>query len=127
MLVVEAIVLASLQGLLQRGPRARRCRAWPWCSLLGTLGIAAVGTLFAAMTAQVRARELLFPVLLLPVQVPVLLATVKRDRRPCCCGEPLAPTWPTGSSCWPAPTSCTWSSGCSRSSSCSRADRDRVT
>jgi heme exporter protein B len=44
---------------------------------LGTLGLAAVGTLFAAMTAQVRARELLFPVLLLPVEVPVLLATVK--------------------------------------------------
>ncbi|MCI0548260.1 MAG: heme exporter protein CcmB [Candidatus Rokubacteria bacterium] len=43
---------------------------------LGTVGLAAVGTLFAAMTAQVRARELLFPVLLLPVQVPVLLATV---------------------------------------------------
>jgi len=44
---------------------------------LGTLGIAAVGTLFGAMTAHVRARELLFPVLLLPVLVPVLLATVK--------------------------------------------------
>jgi heme exporter protein B len=44
---------------------------------LGTVGIAAVGTLFAAMTAQVRARELLFPVLLLPVLVPVLLGTVK--------------------------------------------------
>jgi len=43
---------------------------------LGTLGLAAVGTLFAAMTAQVRARELLFPVLLLPAQIPVLLATV---------------------------------------------------
>jgi heme exporter protein B len=45
--------------------------------LLGTLGLASVGTLFAAMTANVRAREILFPVLLLPVQVPVLLATVK--------------------------------------------------
>jgi heme exporter protein B len=44
---------------------------------LGTVGIAAVGTLFAAMTAQVRARELLFPVLLLPVLVPVLLGTVE--------------------------------------------------
>ncbi len=44
---------------------------------LGTVGLASVGTLFAAMTAQVRARELLFPVLLLPVQVPVLLGTVK--------------------------------------------------
>jgi heme exporter protein B len=44
---------------------------------LGSVGLAAVGTLFGAMTAQVRARELLFPVLLLPVQVPVLLASVK--------------------------------------------------
>jgi heme exporter protein B len=43
---------------------------------LGTLGVAAVGTLFAAITATVRARELLFPVLLLPAQVPVLLAAV---------------------------------------------------
>jgi heme exporter protein B len=45
--------------------------------VLGTIGMAAVGTLFAAMTAQIRARELLFPVLLLPVLVPVLLGTVK--------------------------------------------------
>ena len=44
--------------------------------LLGTAGLAAMGTLFAAMTAQLRARELLFPLLLLPAQVPVLLATV---------------------------------------------------
>jgi len=44
---------------------------------LGTVGIAAVGTLFGAMTAHVRARELLFPVLLLPVLVPVLLGIVK--------------------------------------------------
>ena len=45
--------------------------------MLGTIGIAAVGTLFGAITAHVRARELLFPVLLLPVLVPVLLAIVK--------------------------------------------------
>ena len=44
---------------------------------LGTVGLAALGTLFAAMTAHVRARELLFPVLLLPLEVPVLLGTVK--------------------------------------------------
>jgi heme exporter protein B len=44
--------------------------------LLGTTGLAAMGTLFGAMTAQVRARELLFPLLLLPALVPLLLATV---------------------------------------------------
>jgi heme exporter protein B len=43
----------------------------------GTLGFAAVGTLFAAMTAQLRAREVLLPVLLLPLAVPVLLAAVR--------------------------------------------------
>ncbi len=76
MLVVEAIVLAlfTLFFNVDLGP------ALPGLALvivLGTLGIAAVGTLFAAMTAQVRTRELLFPVLLLPVLVPVLLGTVK--------------------------------------------------
>jgi len=76
MLVVEAIVLALFTVFfnVDLGP------ALPGLALvilLGTLGIAAVGALFAAMTAQVRARELLFPVLLLPVLVPVLLGTVK--------------------------------------------------
>jgi heme exporter protein B len=55
---------------------------------LGTIGLAAVGTLFAAMTAHIRAREVLFPVLLLPVQVPVLLATVKATEA-LLLGEPL--------------------------------------
>ncbi|PYN31300.1 MAG: hypothetical protein DMD98_17490 [Candidatus Rokuibacteriota bacterium] len=55
---------------------------------LGTIGFAAVGTLFAAMTAHVRARELLFPVLLLPVQVPVLLGAVKATEA-VLRGEPL--------------------------------------
>jgi heme exporter protein B len=56
---------------------------------LGTIGLAAVGTLFAAMTANIRARELLFPILLLPVQVPVLLGTVKATEA-VLAGEPLA-------------------------------------
>jgi len=56
---------------------------------LGTLGLAAVGTLFAGMTAQVRARELLFPVLLLPAQIPVLLATVSATQT-VLLGQPLA-------------------------------------
>jgi heme exporter protein B len=45
--------------------------------VLGTLGLAGVGTLFAAMAAHTRAREVLLPLLLFPVQVPVILATVK--------------------------------------------------
>lgn len=43
---------------------------------LGIFGFAVVGTLYSAMTANVRAKELLFPLLLLPLVVPVLLASV---------------------------------------------------
>ena len=56
---------------------------------LGTLGLASVGTLFGAITAQMRARELLFPVLLLPAVVPVLLASVGATQT-VLGGEPLA-------------------------------------
>jgi heme exporter protein B len=45
--------------------------------VLGTLGLAGVGTLFAAIAAHTRAREVLLPLLLFPVQVPVIVATVK--------------------------------------------------
>lgn len=45
--------------------------------LLGTIGLAAIGTLFAAMTTRARAREALFPLLVLPVVVPVLVAGVR--------------------------------------------------
>ncbi|MDI3341582.1 MAG: heme exporter protein CcmB [Sphaerobacter sp.] len=44
---------------------------------LGTVGFAAVGTLFAVMASTTRAREILFPVLLFPVSVPVVIATVR--------------------------------------------------
>lgn len=76
MFVVEAILLA-LFGVFFNVDVAARLPALAAVIALGTVGFAAVGTLFAAMTAHVRARELLFPVLLLPVQVPVLLGAVK--------------------------------------------------
>jgi len=45
--------------------------------LLGAAGLAAPGTLYAAMTSQTRARQTLLPLLLFPLVVPVLLAAVK--------------------------------------------------
>ncbi len=44
--------------------------------ILGTLGFAGVGTLLSAVSVNTRAREILLPVLLFPVAVPVLLAAV---------------------------------------------------
>jgi heme exporter protein B len=43
--------------------------------LLGTFGIATVGTVFAAIASQARMRELLLPLLLVPVIVPLLIAS----------------------------------------------------
>ena len=76
MFVVEAIVL-TLFALFFNLDLAPVLPGLALVIALGTLGFAALGTLFSAMTAQARARELLFPVLLLPVLVPVLLGTVK--------------------------------------------------
>ncbi|MGH7352762.1 MAG: heme exporter protein CcmB, partial [Candidatus Methylomirabilales bacterium] len=42
--------------------------------LLGTVGFVAIGTLFAAITAQLKAREVLLPLLLFPLVIPVLLS-----------------------------------------------------
>ncbi|MBI4300248.1 MAG: heme exporter protein CcmB [Chloroflexi bacterium] len=46
-------------------------------ALLGTLGFAGVGTLFSAMSVNTKAREILLPLLLFPIVVPVLIAGVK--------------------------------------------------
>jgi heme ABC exporter ATP-binding subunit CcmA/heme exporter protein CcmB len=45
--------------------------------LFGTLGIATIGTLFSTMAAATRARELLLPVLVFPLLVPILIAAVR--------------------------------------------------
>src|SRR5690606_13316455 len=43
----------------------------------GTLGFAAVGTLFAAMLVRARSRDVLLPVLLYPITIPVIIAGVR--------------------------------------------------
>jgi len=44
---------------------------------LGTIGYAAVGTLFAAMLVRARTRDVLLPILLYPVTIPVIIAGVR--------------------------------------------------
>ena len=46
-------------------------------SLLTTIGFSAIGTLFAAMTIRVRAREVMLPILFLPVVTPLIMAAVE--------------------------------------------------
>jgi heme exporter protein B len=44
---------------------------------LGAAGLSAPGTLYAAMASQAHARQMLLPLLLFPLVVPVLLSSVK--------------------------------------------------
>ena len=45
--------------------------------VLGAAGLSAPGTLYGAMTAQLKAKQTLLPLLLFPLIVPALLASVK--------------------------------------------------
>jgi heme exporter protein B len=74
MLVVEAVTLPAFIGLFNL---VVDLPLLVLALVLGTIGFAGVGTLFAAIAAHTRAREVLLPLLLFPVQVPVILATVK--------------------------------------------------
>jgi len=54
--------------------------AWPpllATVILGALGVAAVGTFYAGVTVRLRAREVMLPLLMLPVLAPLLLGAVK--------------------------------------------------
>jgi len=44
---------------------------------LAALGLAAPGTLYAAMTSRLRSQDVLLPLLLFPLEIPVLIALVK--------------------------------------------------
>jgi len=48
--------------------------------LMGTIGVAATGTLFGAMTVRTRARELLLATVLFPLLSPALLSSVAATR-----------------------------------------------
>ena len=45
--------------------------------VLGAIGFAAVGTFYAGVTVRMRAREVMLPLLVLPIVAPLLLAAVK--------------------------------------------------
>jgi heme exporter protein B len=75
MLIVEAIVL-PLYAMLYNEVRIFQ-PSFLGVILLGSIGYIAVGTLLSAMSVQTRTRDVLLPILLFPVAVPVLLASVK--------------------------------------------------
>ena len=70
LVVCEAVLLPALGLLFGVDVSAGLVGA----VLLATIGMAALGCLFAAMVAQLRARELLLPLLTLPLWIPFIVA-----------------------------------------------------
>ena len=74
MLVVEALVFPVFAALFNLSPAMPELIP---VALLSTLGIAAVGTVFSAMAVNTRSREIMLPLLFLPVVLPVVVAAVE--------------------------------------------------
>ena len=71
------IVLVPLIGLLFAAPIITHAVPLALLLISGTLGFCAVGTLFAAMLVRARSRDVLLPIMLYPMTVPVMIAGVR--------------------------------------------------
>ena len=75
-LLVEA-VLIPIATVLYDVPLGRATGLVLLVVFLGTLGFVTLGTFYASMASRSRAREVLLPLLLFPMLVPVLVAAVE--------------------------------------------------
>ncbi|MEP7384561.1 MAG: heme exporter protein CcmB [Gemmatimonadota bacterium] len=75
-LIVEVVVVPVALVLYQ----VTLPPAWPalvGVTVMGTIGFVTLGTFYSAMSSRSRAREVLLPLLLFPMLIPVLLASVE--------------------------------------------------
>ena len=77
LLALVEIVLLPLVGLLFNAPILAYPGRLAILLASGSLGFCAVGTLFAAMLVRARSRDVLLPVMLYPMTVPVMIAGVR--------------------------------------------------
>lgn len=90
MFIVEAIVLPIFSLLYNVNLFEPRLLV---VILLGSLGYAAVGTLLASMSVQARTRDVLLPILLFPIVLPIVVAAVKASNN-ILLGFEMAEIWP---------------------------------
>jgi heme exporter protein B len=79
-LALVEVVVVPLVGLFFHVDLAQIARPLVLVLFLGTVGVAATGTLFGAMTVRTRARELLLAAVLFPLLSPVLVSSVAATR-----------------------------------------------
>jgi len=77
LLAVAEAILVPLVALLFSAPLLTRPLLLIGLLVAGTIGFAAVGTLFAAMLVRARTRDVMLPILLYPITVPVIIAGVR--------------------------------------------------
>lgn len=77
LLIATEIVIVPLVALLFQARFFTQTLLMVALLLCGTIGFATVGTLFAAMLARARSRDVLLPILLYPVTIPVMIAGVR--------------------------------------------------
>jgi len=77
MILGAEVLLVPLVALLFQAPLFARPLLLAALLGCGTLGFAAVGTLFAAMLVRARSRDVLLPVLLYPITIPVIIGGVR--------------------------------------------------
>ena len=78
MLLVEAALLPAYAVMLQFSALSWTLGA---VIVLATLAFALIGTLFSALAAQTRSREIMLPVLFFPIITPVIIAAVAASNR----------------------------------------------
>lgn len=77
LLALVQIVVVPLVSLFFQTPLGGAAWMLALIMVAGTIGFLAVGTLFSAMLVRTRSRDVLLPVLLYPMTVPVMLAGVR--------------------------------------------------
>jgi heme exporter protein CcmB len=77
LLAAVEVLIVPLVGLMFQAPLFAHPLLMVALLAAGTIGFAAVGTLFAAMLVRARSRDVLLPVLLYPLTVPVIIAGVR--------------------------------------------------
>src|ERR1051325_6480555 len=79
MIIAEFIVLPVF-FILNNLSFDRRFLGIAGISVLGTLGISAVGTILSTISANTRMKEVMLPILQIPLTVPVVIAAVEATR-----------------------------------------------
>jgi len=76
LLIVQALTALAF-GVVFAVPLFEVALPFALVALLGAIGLAAIGTLFSAMAVRTSYREVMLPLLMLPLLVPVILGSVR--------------------------------------------------